>query len=521
MNEQGILTLSTSAWQKAHLRRDLIVPLSKQNVIGQHAVAEVAQKLGLSSRQVYKLVRRCREGDGFVTDMASQPPRGGKGKGRLLEAVETIIQTTLHKRYLNRQKRSQMTIWKEITQSCRELGLKNPALNTIRLRIQRLDPYIVACKREGLNASRRFQSAGGKTSTVKAPLDQVQIDHSVVDIIIVDDISRHPIGRPYLTVAIDVYSRCFVGMIVTLEAPSATSVGLCLSHVVCDKRSWLERLKIDVPWPMGGKPHSLYLDNACEFKSEAFRRGCEQHGIDVRYRPPGQPHYGGIVERVIGTTMQRIHELPGTTFSNPMHKGDYDSDKHAILTLYDLERWLALAIVSYHSTVHTTLKQPPALRWSESVSQGMQPLIVTNPRAFLIDFLPVIRRKLCRTGFLIDHITYYGDVLKPWIVKRHQLDQFIIRRDPRDISRIWVLEPDHHQYLEIPYRTLSHPAITLWEHKKVTRKDKFNAVLIYNKKNNRAFLLFVLMRRKTHKPNTLFPLNRLNNGRDERRFFIS
>ncbi|MDQ1538730.1 MAG: putative transposase [Actinomycetota bacterium] len=55
------------------------------------------------------------------------------------------------------------------------------------------------------------------------------------------------------------------------------------------------------------------MDNAGEFKSEALRRGCEQHGIKLDYRPPGEPHYGGIVERVIGTMMQMIHELPGTT----------------------------------------------------------------------------------------------------------------------------------------------------------------------------------------------------------------
>ena len=71
---------------------------------------------------------------------------------------------------------------------------------------------------------------------------------------------------------------------------------------------------MEVEWPMSGKPKSLFLDNAAEFKSEALRRGCEQHGIRLSYRPPGQPHCGGIVERVTGTAMGKIHELPGTTF---------------------------------------------------------------------------------------------------------------------------------------------------------------------------------------------------------------
>jgi hypothetical protein len=129
--------------------------------------------------------------------------------------------------------------------------------------------------------------------------------------------------------------------VVTLEAPSATSVGLCLAHMVVDKRAWLERLGVDeVAWPMSGKAAELYVDNTAEFHSEALRRGCAQHGISLRYRPLGALHYGGVVERVIGTMTQAIHdELPGTTFSNPAQRGDYDADGRAVLTLRELQRW--------------------------------------------------------------------------------------------------------------------------------------------------------------------------------------
>lgn len=224
-------------------------------------------------------------------------------------------------------------------------------------------------------------------------------------------------------------------------------------------------------WPMSGKPKLLYLDNAAEFKSEALRRGCEQHGIKLNYRPPGQPHYGGIVERIIGTTMRMIHnELPGTTFSNPGQRGTYASEKKAIATLRELERWIALAIGTYHVSVHSGLLQPPAARWAEAVAREGVPAIVTNPKAFLVDFLPIIRRTLQRTGFVIDHVYYYTDALKPWIARRDRLRPFLIRRDPRDISRIWVLEPEGQLYLEVPYRTLAHPAVTLWEQREALTK---------------------------------------------------
>ena len=161
----------------------------------------------------------------------------------------------------------------------------------------------------------------------------MQADHTPVDVIVVDERHRLPVGRPYVTAAIDVASRCVAGLVVTLEAPSATSVGLCLAHMAADKRAWLERLGVEAAWPMSGKPRELYVDNAAEFKSEALRRGCDQHGIRLRYRPPGQPHFGGIIERLIGTMMQMVHELPGTTFSSTAERGGYDSDAKAVLTL--------------------------------------------------------------------------------------------------------------------------------------------------------------------------------------------
>ncbi|MFL6115734.1 MAG: transposase, partial [Catenulispora sp.] len=50
-----------------------------------------------------------------------------------------------------------------------------------------------------------------------------------------------------------------------------------------------------------------------------------------------------------------------------------------------------------------------------------------------------------------------------WIARRERLGKFVLRRDPRDISRIWALDPDGTTYLEVPYRTLSRPPISVWE----------------------------------------------------------
>lgn len=464
--ESGTLTMPDVVWDRTKLVSAAIAPLAAQSIVGRVAVDAVAASLGISRRQVYVLIKRHRDGSGLLTDLAPGRSSGGKGASRLVDEVEDLVRAMVRKQFLTRQKRTVAAVHRDIAMACRARGLPAPSRSSVERRIRALNPVEVGRQRGGPDAVRSLQSAGGDVPVIGTILQQVQIDHTVIDVIVVDERERKPIGRPYLTAAIDVCSRSLVGMVVTLEAPSAVSVGLCLAHAGTDKRPWLESLGVDAPWPMSGKPGQLYLDNASEFKSEALRRGCEQHGIELAYRPAGRPHYGGIVERVIGTAMQQVHELPGTTFSNPVERGRYDSDRMAMLTLHELEKWLALAVASYHGSIHSTLGQTPAGRWAEGVAATGMPAVVSNPTSFLIDFLPVVRRTLTRTGFVIDHVHYFANALKPWISRRDTLDPFLIRRDPRDLSRIWVLEPDGNLYIEVPYRTMANPVVSLWEHQR-------------------------------------------------------
>lgn len=115
--------------------------------------------------------------------------------------------------------------------------------------------------------------------------------------------------------------------------------------------------------------------------------------------------------------------------------------------------------------VHEGLGRTPAGVWASKVAESGSPVRVTDETAFLVDFLPVVRRALSRTGFQVDHVQYYCDALRPWIARRERLGRFLLRRDPRDISRIWVLDPDDDAYLEVGYRTLSRPPVSLWEHR--------------------------------------------------------
>ncbi len=469
--ESGALTVSDNAWKEARRRSSIIGPLADLDIVSTAMAAEAGQKLGLSERTVYTLIYRFRESGKSLISLAPIRSHGGRGGKRLPDKIEKIISSTISEMYLTRQRFNVETVIKEISHRCRMEKIKRPGATTVRARIRCLRPEIVIKAREGTKAAHKLQSAAGKTPIVTTPLEVIQIDHTPVDVIVVDSSLREPIGRPWITMGIDVFSRCITGYCLTLEPPSAVSVGLCLVHSASDKLSWLKQLNVEAEWPVYGKPNHIFVDNGKEFHSEALRRGCEVHGIKISYRPVGASHYGGIVERVIGTFMQMVHTLPGTTFSNVAERGSYDSEYKSALTLEELQRWFALAITGpYHGSIHNGINEPPITRWKRGVFNKEKPTPVVNSKAFLVDFLPIVRRQIQRQGFLIDHIYYFSNALKPWIAERKQGVKFLIRRDPLDLSRIWVLNSKNNCYFEVPYRILSNPSITLWEHRQAINR---------------------------------------------------
>ncbi|MEE9573895.1 MAG: Mu transposase C-terminal domain-containing protein [Candidatus Neomarinimicrobiota bacterium] len=466
-------------WACAQERKTVIDHLLKQGKYSKKQVIIAAKELGVRWRQMYNLLKLYQENNYSLSSLIPQKSSGGKQRSRLSGAVESIMQSTIEEMFLSSQRHRISKIIEEIKLRCHFAQLKVPGDVTIRRRIAKLDTKTIISKQHGIKIARAQFNYVNPTTEAAYPLETLQIDHTPVDLIIVDQQYRQPIGRPYLTLAIDVYSRCIAGFCLTLDPPCAVSVGLCLTHATFDKAEWLRNKGIETLWPIWGKPDHIFVDNGKEFHSEALKRGCDIHGIQLSYRPPGQPHYGGIVERVIGTFMQHVHEIPGTTFSNVKEKANYSSEKMACMTLSELENWLTIAITKYyHQKIHRSLNLPPIEKYKQGVLGNKEksghgyPPKLQNQRAFLIDFLPITRRTIQRYGFTLDHISYYCNTLAPFVANLDKHGKFIIRRDPRDLSHIYVQDPISKYYIEVPYRTLSRPTITLWEHRQALKRLK-------------------------------------------------
>ena len=65
--------------------------------------------------------------------------------------------------------------------------------------------------------------------------------------------------------------------------------------------------------------------------------------------------------------MGAVHILPGTTFSNTKAREGYASEERAVLSLRELERWLAAEITGvYQRRIDSALLRPPLAIWQES-----------------------------------------------------------------------------------------------------------------------------------------------------------
>jgi putative transposase len=465
--------VSEDDWSRARKRLEAIQPLLTAGPVSKQAAKQYAAVAGVHVSTLYRWLEAYRQTEQL---MALLPRKPGVefGDKRLPTGSEEMVSLVIKQVYLTRQRPSVQHVAAEIIARCRDAGIAVPHPSTIRRRIARIPEHVDAKYRKGSQAARVYEPLAGNFPTAEGALGVVQIDHTKVDVILVDDLTRQPVGRPWITVAIDIFCRMIAGFYVSFDPPGAMSTGLCLAHAMLPKRIWLAKYGITTPWPICGRIKTLHLDNAKEFHGTMLDRACQNYGIELQWRPVKKPWYGGHIERWLGTFAQELKNLPGATFSNPTERGEYDSEGRAALTLTEFERWLATFITEvYHQRVHSALGVAPIQKYESTDPKHADWNV--DERRLRLDFMPYLERTVQPYGILIDQIAYYSDVLRRWVSAADSEDpahkrKFTVRRDPRDISVVYFWDPEAKEYFRIPYRDTAHPAISLWELKEIRRQ---------------------------------------------------
>jgi len=454
------------AWEEACRREEAIREFLRRYPKGltYAAVDGVASELGVSRMTVYRLIQSFRSA-GTVTSLL--PRSRGRPQGlRMLDGKrEALIRQALNEFFLQRTKPSLARLVHDVQTRCLHDGLPPPNWRTIKKRVLDIDLRTRARRRGEMDVMKETEATPGSYAASR-PLEIVQIDHTRVDVIVIDGETGKPCGRPWLTLAMDVFTRMVTGFYLTMDAPSRLSISLCLLHAVYDKTAWLKEREVDVSWPIAGLPETLHADNGADFRSRAFVRACRDAGIKTVWRKIGVPRYGGHIERLIGTQMGAVHLLPGTTFGGPEERAGYDSAREAKLTLRELERFIAWEIAGrYHQVVHSALHRPPVAAWREH--EGATPLRMPADRMrFWVSFLPEQERTLRPDGIHLHGLRYWSPTLTADVGR--QKDKLLVKYDPRDLSRVFVRRPSG-AFVEARYCDITLPAISLPEAKAAMR----------------------------------------------------
>ncbi len=466
--------IADDEWKTIEIRLNAIRPLL--NGATRKEIEEHAKEIGIHFTTLYRWLSGYKS-TGTVTGLLSQKRGRKDGTVFIAEDIEKIIQDTIKNDYLIKERPSIKSVINKIKIKCLERNLALPSNNTIRNRINKTTQYEFFEKRNSKNLVKDKFAPATKKYSADYPLQKVQIDHTRVDLHIVDDEHRTSIGRPWLTLAIDIYSRMIIGYYLSLDAPSGVSVGMCIVNAILQKNKLLNQFELNTEWNVWGKFDNMFTDNGADFRSFSVEQACLANGIHINFRPIGKKEYGGHIERLIGTTMTEVHDIPGTTYSNIKEKMDYDSEGNACMTFDEFEKWLLIYITKiYQHNIHSSIKTSPYIKWKEGIFGTKDvagigyPQISGDIESLTIDFLPSIERTVQKNGVTIDGLTYFDQILRTKI-RGYDISynsgnlnpKYIFKRDPRDISFIWFYDNIQQEYYKIGLANMEFPPMSLQE----------------------------------------------------------
>jgi putative transposase len=299
------------------------------------------------------------------------------------------------------------------------------------------------------------------------PLERVEIDHTRSDLVVIDDRDDLPLGRLTLTYCLDTATRYPLGYYLGFEPPSYLTVMECLHHAIQPKDEVRKQYGTDHEWLAYGIPATLVIDNGKEFIGHDLGDACLLLGIVLQYTPVRTPQFKAGVERMFGSlNTMFFHALPGTTFSNPGERGDYNSAGQACVYFSEVDKLLNIFLVDiYAERFHRGLNGIPARHWEEKVQHGFAPALPPSAEELSILLGRTTTRVLHHYGIEFASLRYNCDDL---ITLRTRLKGKTakIKYHPADLSCLYVYDSFERQYIRVPALAQEYTqGLSLWKHR--------------------------------------------------------
>ncbi|WP_417599330.1 Mu transposase C-terminal domain-containing protein [Pararhodobacter oceanensis] len=383
---------------------------------------------------------------------------------RRMTADELMLMGKIVSKYLDDQRPSQSIIFEEVKTAFIEDNERRraegepeiicPSRETVRQSIRKLNPFDMTLTRHGRQAANRQFAPVGMGLQVERPMQRVEFDEWEVDAITLmsegglfhhlTEEEKKKLGldkkkaRWWITVAICCATRCIVGLVIS-RTPNSQSALRVIEMMMRDKGVWSDACGGLTPWNQFGWPSTIVTDCASYNISSLIQARTSDLGITLEYCPAGDPHLKGRIERVFGTfATQLMPRLSGRTFSNSVKRGDYESEKRAVLNPEEFCSVLVRYIVDvYHRTPHSGLNgETPLDCWNRQVEKfGVQPPPDLGRRRLI--FGQERERTVTRQGITNLGIRYHSETLARYLTKAHER-KISIRWYPEDIGAIWA-----------------------------------------------------------------------------------
>lgn len=372
------------------------------------------------------------------------------------DAVIEIMKSIIENEYLTKYKVSKATIARSINRECTHRKIPGVSYSTVSQILDRIDERAKERYRNLKHAKAVYDDVarGYADRDAEHPLDIVQIDHTRLDMQIIDDLTGLTIDRPWVTLGIDVFSRLPWCLYVSFEPPSANVVRKAIQHGVFFKNT-KQTYNTESEWAAFGIPNVIYVDNGMDFKSTDIKRLVnETLKSEIMHRPVRTPRYGAVIERLFGTiNTELIHNLFGTTKSRFADLGEIDPENEACLTLNQIRTILTIYLTDmYPIRDHRGLpnySKTPLNRYNDGCHNAGYPEWIdsSEEERYKIEFMLTIKKPYTRDGVRFGNRIYKSEECTDIIGTRQV--KYLTKYDPDDISHIYLFHPKKEQFVEL------------------------------------------------------------------------
>ena len=394
----------------------------------------VPADVGFSSRTLRRWAANYRSaeresGNGYIALLPCYAARGNRN-AKLPERSQQLMLEFIDKHYENLKQRTLHSVWSALGSACEQQGCPIPSYKTFCLAVHARSGSLQTRKRQGERAAYEEEPFYWELELRTPrhgdrPLEIVHVDHTELDIELRSSCTKRVLGRPWLTLLTDAFSRRVLAFYLTFDPPSYRSCMMIFRE--CVRRH-------------GRLPQILVMDGGREFESIYFEALLARYECLKKTRPPAKARFGSVCERVFGTVNTSfIYNLSGNTQITRNVRQvtkSVDPKEHAIWTLAALHQHLTEYLYNiYDSTTHSALGQSPreVFEWGITRSGQRAHRLVAYNREFWMATLPTTPRGTAKVvpnrGVKINHIFYWCEAFRyPYCQEK----QVAVRFDPFD-----------------------------------------------------------------------------------------